>query len=260
MPGAKIALSDPAEVGGLVPAVSGCGQTVDDALEVRLHRLGLAVKLGTVGMGEARSRLGLELVAGQVLRAQLDCRGEIRVEVGGALAGNPVDEVEGDVVKSGITKMVERAPDGVRLGNAVQSVEEARLEALDAEGDPVHSQPAKHGGELSAHRLGVRLHCDLAGVRQGGEQPLERAGLGERRRAAAEKDRLEPRGEGLALEPELEQKRVDVLPVLGAAPHHRDEVAVAAALRAERQVYIKVMRPGHDFRSPSRLRTARNAS
>ena len=63
-----------------------------------------------------------------------------------------------------------------------------------------------------------------------------------------------------ALLTELEQKRVDVLPVLGAAPHHRDEVAVAAALRAERQVYIKVMRPGHDFRSPSRLRTARNAS
>ena len=91
---AKIAISVPAEVGGLVPAIPGAGQTVDNELEVRLHRLGLAWKLATVGMAEARPRLGLELVARQVLGAELDSCAEVRLEVGGALAGNPVDEVE----------------------------------------------------------------------------------------------------------------------------------------------------------------------
>ena len=39
--------------------------------------------------------------------------GEVGVEVGGALAGDPVDEVERDVVESGITENVHRAADVV---------------------------------------------------------------------------------------------------------------------------------------------------
>src|SRR5207248_7613945 len=59
-----------AEVRRLVPAVAGAGQSPNDALEVVLHRVGLAGQLLTVGMGEARPRLGLELVAREVLGSE----------------------------------------------------------------------------------------------------------------------------------------------------------------------------------------------
>ena len=95
--------SRPAEVGRLVPAVAGSRQPLDDLLEVPLHRLGLARELIPEGMGEARPRLGFELVAREVIRPELERLVEVAIEVGGALAGNPVDEVERDVVKAGIT-------------------------------------------------------------------------------------------------------------------------------------------------------------
>jgi hypothetical protein len=63
-------------------------------LEVELHRVGLALQLGAVRVGEARPRLGLQLVARQVLRLERKRLGEVGIEVGGALARDPVDEVE----------------------------------------------------------------------------------------------------------------------------------------------------------------------
>src|SRR5262249_50828912 len=83
-----------------------------------------------------------------------------------------------------------------------------------------------------------------------------RARLGERRRAPAEEYGLELRRQQRALELELHQQRVNVRAVLRGPPDDRDEVAVAAAVRAEREVHVKVAR----HFSPSRLRTARNAS
>jgi hypothetical protein len=91
-----------AEVRRLVPAVAGADERLDDALEVVLHRLRLALELHAVCMRESRPRLRLELVARKVLRLELERRCEIAVEIGGALAWNPVDEVERDVVESGI--------------------------------------------------------------------------------------------------------------------------------------------------------------
>src|SRR5207253_7231475 len=85
----------------------------------------------------------------------------------------------------------------------------------------------------------------------------ERAGLGEGRRAAAEEDRLQLWREQLALELQLRQQRVDVRRVLSVPSDDGDEVAVAAPMRAERQMDVEVT--GHFF-SPSRLRTARKAS
>ena len=61
----------------------------------------------------------------------------------------------------------------------------------------------------------------------------------------------------LALESELGQQCVDVRGVLPVPPDDRDEVAVAAAMRTERQVNVEVAR---HFFSSFRLRTARNAS
>src|ERR1051325_2923870 len=54
-------------------------------------------------------------------------------------------------------------------------------------------------------------------------------------------------------------QRVDVAPVLAASTDNRDEVAVAATRRAERQGHVQVPGAAH-FLLPSRLSTARNAS
>ena len=66
-------------------------------------------------VGEARARLGLELVAGEVLRPERERLVEIAVEVGGALARDPVDEIERDVVEAGIAENVDGAADVVGL-------------------------------------------------------------------------------------------------------------------------------------------------
>ena len=83
-------------------------------------------------MCEARPGLGLELVAGQVLRLQGERRLQVALQVGGALAGDSVDEVERDVVKVGITKSMDRAADVGGRRAALQNREQARIEALRA--------------------------------------------------------------------------------------------------------------------------------
>src|SRR6266511_4107494 len=160
--------------------------------------------------------------------------------------------------------MVERAPDGVRLGNTLEHLEQMRLEALHSERDAVDAAASQRTRKLRGHRLGIRLDRDLTAERQPSEQALEGTRLRERRRAAAEKDRL---GLGLgreqaALQRQLGEQRIDVATVLRAAADHGDEVAVAAPMRAEREMHVEVpdATAGHDFFSPFRLSTARNAS
>jgi hypothetical protein len=67
-----------------------------------------------------------------MLRVELERLTEIRLQVGGALARNAIDEIERDVVKTGITKMVESTPDGVRMDNTFEHLEQVRLETLNA--------------------------------------------------------------------------------------------------------------------------------
>ena len=111
---------DAAEVRRLVPAVARAGQRLHDLLGVALHRLRPPEELGAVRVGESRSGLRLELVAGEVLRLQPQGVREVRVEIGGALARDPVDEIEGDVVEPGITQSVHCASDVVGPGNALE--------------------------------------------------------------------------------------------------------------------------------------------
>ena len=96
-------LRSAAEIRRLVPAVPRADEARDYALEVGLHRFGLTGELGAVRAGEPRARFRLELVAREMLRLERERRTQIALEVGGALAGHPVDEIERDVVKSGIT-------------------------------------------------------------------------------------------------------------------------------------------------------------
>ena len=114
----------PAEVRRLVPAVARAGQALDDALEVALQVVALPLELGAVAMVKRVPGLGLELVAGEVLRLEREGLLEIGVEVGGALTRDPVDEIERDVVKPGITEMMHGAPDVVRAGDALEHREQ----------------------------------------------------------------------------------------------------------------------------------------
>jgi hypothetical protein len=210
-------------------------------------------------MGEARPRLGLELVVRDVLRREGEGLVEVAHEVGGLLARDAVEQVDADVVKPGITKSVERAPDDVRTGPALERLEQVGAERLHPERDASDPAAPQRLGQPVRHRLRVRLDRDLVRAPEGREQPVELRQRGERRRAAPEEDRLEARREELPLEPELREQRVDVGRVGLAAAHDSDEVAVAAPVHAERQVHIEVPRAAHRFPSP-RLSTARNAS
>ena len=211
-------------------------------------------------MREARSGLRLELVAREVLGAERERLVDVGIECGGALAGDPVDEVERDVVESGIAKMVESASDVVRTGNTLEHLEQLRVEGLRAERDPRHAPIAKQRGKLGRHRLGIRLHRDLRGDGQRLQQAAKLGGLREGRGAASEEHGLELGCEQRPLQLELGQQRVDVRSVLPDTADDRDEVAVPAPVRAERQVDVEVARSAGHFPFSFRLRTARNAS
>src|SRR5258708_29504806 len=99
-------------------------------------------------MGEPRPRLGLELVTRQVVRLERERLVEVALEVGGALAGNPVDEVERDVVKTGIAQSVERASDVLRPRTALEHLEQLGGEALCAERHAADAAVAKQRREL----------------------------------------------------------------------------------------------------------------
>ena len=252
---------DTAEVRRLVPAVARTEERLDDALEVVLHRLRLAMELCPVGVRKPGPRLRLELVAREVLGPKRERLAYVGIEVGGSLPRDPIDEIQRDVVKSGITKMVKGTSDVVRTGNAVEDGEQPRLERLRAERDAVDAVAAKERRQSRRHRLRIRLDRHLGRWRQGREQALQLAGLGERRRAAAQEDRFELGRKQLALERELRQQSVHVGGVLARTADDGHEVAIAAAVRAERQVDVEVPNRAAHFLPPSlRLSTARNAS
>ncbi len=152
--------------------------------------------------------------------------------------------------------------DVVRRRLPLEHVEQARLEALHAERHARHAVRTEKRRDLRSDRLRVGLDRDLVRARKRGQQPLELRGLGERRRPAAEEHRLDVLREQRPLQLELREQRVDVRRVLPALPDDRDEVAVPAAVRAERQVHVEVpdVARHERFRSESRLSTARKAS
>ena len=216
------AVAREAEVRRLVPAVAGRRQRVDHLLEVALHRVRLPRELLAVRMREARARLRLELVAREVLGLERERLVQVALEVRGALAGDAVEEVERDVVKPGIPEMVERSAGRPLDRRAARARSSSRGWKLCAPSETrVTPLSRRSAASCGRHRLRVRLDRHLLGAGQRAEQPLELAGIGERRRAAAEEDRLELRREHGPLELELREQRVDVRRVLIAASRRR---------------------------------------
>src|SRR6266498_984056 len=253
----------PAEVGRLVPPEPGSDEGLDHLLEIALHGVLLAGELGSPGVDEPRSRLGLELVAGEVLRRQSQSRCEIALQVGGALTGNSVDEIQRDVVKTGITQMVKGATVVVGTGAPLEHGKQPGIEALRPERDSRHAALPQKRGELGRHGLRVRLDSDLGRPRERVEQTGELSWLCERRRAAAQEDGLDSFGEHVPLEFEFRQQRIHVDAVAFPLADERDEIAVPAPVRTEREVDVEMpgtVRSRLHHLSPSRLRTARKAS
>ena len=92
--------------------------------------------------------------------------------------------------------------------------------------------------ETRRDRLGIRLDRELVRARKRAQEPQQLGQRGVGRRPAAEEDRLEPRAVVLLVK--LAEQRVDVHAVHVVAAGRRDEVAVAAAVRAEREVDVQV--------------------
>ena len=201
-----------------------------------------------MGVREAGARLRFQLVRGDVLGLERQGLGEVACEVGGLLARDAVDEIERDVVNSGITKTIEGAPDVVRLGNAVECPKQTWRERLRAERHAVDAARRRAARRARASTVsGFASTVTSSAARQGAQQARERAAA---RSASAcrrrgRRSRARRRGsDGFQLE--LAQQRVDVAPVLAVAADDGDEVAVAAARRAERQVDVEVTRAAHD--------------
>ena len=189
-----------------------------------------------MGVREARARLRLQLVRGDVLGLERERLGEVALEVGGALARDAVDEIERDVVESGITQDGERRAGRRRAAQRDRARRRRRgWKRLRAERDAVDAAaraaaPASSGVTVSGFASTVTSpRAGSAASRRSSAR-----GLGERRRAAAEEDRLELRREQAALELELARAaRRRSAPCSSAAADDGDEVAVAAA-RARR--------------------------
>ena len=175
-----------------------------------------------------------------MLRPERDRLSEVAREILGALARDAVDQVERDIVEARLAERGHRAADIVGAGPTFERLEQVALKALRSERDPVDTVFAKHLGQSRRHRLRICLDGRLRGTRKGGEKPGERRGLRERGRAAAEEDRVDLVREHVALELQLGEQRVDVAAVLAVVARDCDEVAVAAAVRAERQVDVEV--------------------
>jgi len=67
---------------------------LDHCLEVPLHGLGLSLELVPVRAREPSPGLRLELVAGEVLELERESVRHVGYEIGGALAGDSVQEIE----------------------------------------------------------------------------------------------------------------------------------------------------------------------
>jgi hypothetical protein len=141
--------------------------------------------------------------------------------------------------------MMHGVPNVVRTGYTLERLEKTRLEGLRPERHARYPSPTKSMRELEGHRLRVGFDRHFARRRQSVQQPYELGHRRECRRTTSEEDRLEAGTEERALELQLAEECVDVGAVLPVAADDGDEVAVAATVRAKRQVHVQVAGARH---------------
>jgi len=181
-----------------------------------------------------------------VLRPGSDGRLDIAHRLLETLAGQRVHEVRVHRGKE-FERRGERSPRIVAAVHPPQGRELLIIEALHADRQPVHARVAKAPEALDLERSRVRLHRDL-GARvdlqaraDRGDEPVDRGGLEEARRSAADENRVE------RAPPHLGQVRfqvghegVDVLRFRHiAACLVRIEIAIRALADAPRDVDVE---------------------
>ena len=164
---------------------------------------------------------------------------DVAVERGTRLARDPEEHVEVQVGDARPKERGDGSADGLRRGAALEHRELARAEALGAERD-TSAVPHQDVRERVVDGLGVGLHGELGCRRQSLEQAIEQRRAQQRGRAAADEDRRKRYRQQRALAIKLGEQRVNVGTVPVLVPRHRDEVAVAAAVRAEGDVDVQV--------------------
>ena len=165
-----------------------------------------------------------------------------------------------DVVKVGITESVHCASDVVGRGAALEHREQPRLEALGAERDAIHAVPPSSRRASSGVTVsGFASTVSSAAARQARSKRSSAAGSVNVGVPPPTNTVSSGSASNAALQLELAEHRVHVRGVLTASPDRRHEVAVAAAMDAERHVHVEVPDVAAHF-FPSRLSTARNAS
>ncbi len=130
-----------------------------------------------------------------------------------------------------------RTVSGVARRSSTASSRAPKLWAPSETRAPV---PHQDIGERVVDGLGIGLHGDLGCRGQSVEQAIEQRRAEQRGRATADEDRLERYRQQRALAIKLGEQRVNVGTVPVLVPRHRDEVAVAAAMRAEGDVDVEV--------------------
>ena len=153
-----------------------------------------------------------------MLRLELERLGEIALEVGDALARDPVDQVERDVVEAGVA---EGRDGGANIVGARAPLERSsrcgwKLCAPSETRSTPCSRRSAASSVVTVSGFASTVVSAAGGKRR--EQSCKRGGLGERRCAAAEEDGLDLVREQRALELQFCKERVDVATVLPAVP------------------------------------------
>ena len=220
---------------------------------------------GRDALAERRRGLDGQRVRADVVGFEREHVVERRAPVVERLPRRPVDEIDADPLEANASREVDRARDVGTVVRAAQRGEHVRAARLHAEREPVDSGPAVRRELGRVDRVGIALDRDLGArcARDRVEHPHEQLGFEERRRAAAEeharrrRQRVDPR---TALD--VGDARVDVVDHEMRPVGPRREVAVVAAVRAERNVHVDAERIGHgvprpcDQAEPSRRRRA----
>ena len=254
-------------VGDLVPAVAGRGKRlVSDEVTLGEH---IVVRRGQLAAPHARcqsrARLHGERVRRHMVGSGSDGGRQRAPPVGVGLPRRAVDQVQADVLEPGRAGPRGAAGRTPRLVHAIEHRQHARHRALHPERNPGYALGPQfaEAGLVNAFRVGLRRHLGAGGQAElgvDGPQDVAEGGRGHQGRRPAAKEHRAHRdvrtvfisGEHLAGERDLGEREAGVAAhgYRGAAGRPAEfggsvgvEVAVAAAGRAERHVYVDPERP-----------------
>ncbi len=246
-----------AEVRRLVPAVAGRLEPLDHVLVVVLQQLGLARELGAVGEREARARASPRARSRRDDRARAAaprrCRG--RAPRASRPGCRRARRGSGSRRRRAAASRPRRAPcrasHGARAPRARARRSSARRARRARRAAASSSASASSTVSGFASTVTSAAGGSPASSRSSSAGPIS-VGVPPPRKIVSSGAR-EPR----ALELELGEHRADVGGVRVLVPRHRHEVAVAAAVRAERDVHVEVAQLTHRRPAATEHRTRR---